>query len=58
MIWFLITFGVLWLCGWVMFYFNTSAHQEPTLWGKMKMAALLFFIWPLICWEMANHGDI
>lgn len=58
MIWFLGTFGVLWIAGWVLMFFSTSASQEPTLWEKVKSAFILFFLWPLVCWEMANHGDV
>lgn len=58
MIWFLSAFAVIWLCGWVLMYFNTSVYQEPTLWGKIKGAVTLFFVWPIIAMAMANQGDV
>lgn len=58
MIWALIAFGVLWLAGWVFMFFSTSASQEPSLWGKVKSGFILLFLWPIICWEMASHGDV
>lgn len=58
MLWFLIIFGVIWLAGWVVFYFNTSACQQPTLWGKVKSATVLFFVWPIIMVAMASQGDV
>jgi hypothetical protein len=45
---FLTIFGVIWLCGWIASYFETSACQEPTLAKKIFAALQLLFVWPII----------
>lgn len=57
MIWFLIAFGVLWVAGWFITVMSLSPLQN-SLWSKVKMMAVMFFLWPILLWALANHGDI
>lgn len=52
--WVLSAFAVIWIVGWIALCSQTLSFQ-PTLFGKVKGATLLFFIWPIVVIAAANE---